>query len=1472
MRTRAARPRIRILIALAGLVIATTWPSRLAGQSGLSEGYDPMRQITAQLVKANLLIVLDRTGSMQGDRFGYDVGDTDGVTGNTASGIGIGPDVNPDNVTGRMFWQRHFPRGTATNNEGNSGAVPFSMVRTSDGKASNTPNWGNIPGVNQPGIFYVEYSGSTATIRNTASDEFAFSFPWTSPTFPNFNNSNNEVRATRMPLLDAQNRLVYSCKPVGTWQRNTGTPGTRLPWNTSGSNSEYFFYNDAFDLSQCALAFWQLRFDLPSRLANVKNALGNSVYLQESYTPPVPRIPASPMTRWPDRTTWTYSTANFSANPWNWFADVSSTSLFGKRALYQEGATRPLSPYNYNFIVGNLFNLESNSLPYNPTLTGTRNRVADRVTPGPTWVRDPGVPFKPYYVSGDADLYVPTDQVGDDLLPPIPTRPIPASPATGRRANVWSIGMPKPGFGTVGPFRKPQDVIGGNSERINFGLLAYSSGGNPTETRAYFHVPIDTTDGNNVARFQALMAVYRTSGETSNTSFVAPVRAVPVNASSTENVLGLTAGGGTPTRDALMKAQGLLPIVFDGGSVQDLDLRLPPTSTSSYDTFTYTEGDPKKLCNRPYGVVLVTDGHSNTGNPSGTNWLNPCSGDPQMPNYGDTCTGKFDCPNEWNQYAAQPANDIWVNGLTPGGGRPIIRPRTWAIGISPTVGPCELSFIAYMGRTDASSPSGDAGFGGFDADKNPHLPDPTTPVSSTGLGGTYDGPTGQRRWAKDTSKVYRAESDQPAPWWGTDPDNYPPVTGHGYNAFFATDAGAIGEAFTTIVNATAIGDYSTNAPVSGMSAGTPSTIYLPTTGFPTWDGHIYAYDVSKYDPATKTYVRNPAYPDHPQWLVWDAGLELNKAASADRKIFTWDPGDSNKLIEVTTTNLSALKDVATENGLDDANRFTSQVIDFIRGNDGSGNPRAWRLGPMINSAPALVAAPQTWMQNTTSGDHKAFQMANSGRDALLWVGSNHGMMHAFRTVDGVEQIAIVPPNLLARQVELFENFEADDKTPKNPSGQPPSTSEHLYGVANSFRFGDIYDGTSYRTIGVITLGPGGTGLAAIDVTKVPRPTDPSDPTYVYPTNPFSVLWTKTPGTMTNKGELPDLQQTWSIPAMGPASAGKWRLFVGSGFNKANTRVSQTTANSGFVLPRTYVLDPATGDYVDDFQLTSKNNPTPFVGNQAFADAVFFDPLAKSYQEDNIAKIGLQADLNGRIWFTYDGNSGNLKFDQTTVGIDVSMLQSQPIYYNPAVSGYGGTDHCVAYAFGSGTLYERSDSVTGSLIGTQGFFVPRIYVASDKKKLNPTTIKTSVDSANITSRAIGGTWNIKDAVGNVTSRTIGRRAQLTAPPFMLVPKDPTKSVTALFLIYDPDDGCQGRSYVAIVDFAPGSTCAPGSPTYTAFDAGPGAASGFTIAGDKVLVSKSGVGEGKKASIFEPPGIAASVGGTITPKVKWWKELK
>jgi hypothetical protein len=990
------------------------------------------------------------------------------------------------------------------------------------------------------------------------------------------------------------------------------------------------------------------------------------------------------------------------------------------------------------------------SLPARWSLQGTASTTPSQRTwtyryTSPNRVAAPGVPFVPFETIAIA--------------------------GTNPAYTVGNFPIVRAGACTVGTctFIPPQDLIGRNARRVNWGLTTYSSS-------ATTLVQIDPTDQNrDLARLKDYF--------------------LPSGATGLSGVGGLGASGSTNTREGLREAK----------------LAIQRTANR----------DPKVInrCERPYGVILVTDGLSNSGNPSSGNWISPCgTGYTTCDPAGQT--SGIDCPASWTRFAANEANELYMN-TSSSGGVPI-PVRTWTIGVSSQVGPCELDFVAYMGRTDASSPGGDAGWSGYDAEKNPFIPGAASNPDN------YDGPTGQYRWYRDTGIGFDAALAAPG-------------GAHGHNAFFATSAERLAEALVTIVNATATGDYATNAPVSGMAASAANMVYLPSTDFPAWRGHVYAFD-----------TRLP--PTDPAYLVWDAGAVLNATPAASRKIFTWDPSNGNALVEVTTARLADLQAIAGTPAL------TAEAVDFIRGNDGNGTPRSWRLGPLINSAPALVGVPGAWLQGTTV-DHRPFQNVQSGRDALIWVGSNDGALHAFRIEDGVEQVALIPPTLLGRQVQLYESFLGDTRRPRNPSGQPADVSAHVYGLANSFRVGDVHDGSEYRTVGIVTLGPGGTGIAALDVTNVARPD--ADP---YPLEPVPVLWTKVPGTQTNRDQLPDLKETWSVPAMGPASPSRWRLFAGSGFNPGNTRSAQLTG-AGFVAPRAYVIDPATGDHVRNFTLTSKNSPAPWVGNQAFADAVFLDPRAKVYQDDNVGKLALQADLNGQVWFL-DDPAGNLGYSGARVGIDVSTSQSQPIYYNPAASGYGATNAgCVAFAFGSGTLYERSESVTGAAVGTAGSFVPQLYVAMSRKD----DIPAPLGASRIDGRPAGGTWSVRDG-DVVVSKTLGSRTQLTAPPFLLVPRDGRGSLTALFLLYDPDEGCNGNSYVAVVEFEGSATCEPANVTYTAFDAGVGAASGFTIAGDKVLVSKSGIGEGVIAGLFEPPGIAASVGGVATPRVRWWRELK
>jgi Tfp pilus tip-associated adhesin PilY1 len=457
---------------------------------------------------------------------------------------------------------------------------------------------------------------------------------------------------------------------------------------------------------------------------------------------------------------------------------------------------------------------------------------------------------------------------------------------------------------------------------------------------------------------------------------------------------------------------------------------------------------------------------------------------------------------------------------------------------------------------------------------------------------------------------------------------------------------------------------------------------------------------------------------------------------------------------------------------------------------------------------------------------------------VVWIGSNDGLLHAFKVSDGSEIVGLLPPNLLAKQVLLYNTYKADPTA--NPVGQPKMPSDHVYAVARSPRYGDVYFNSidEWRTVMILTEGPGGDLMAAVDVTS-PVSTDDNHV-------PLKVLWTRT-GRHPSSLVMPGLKETWSIPAFGYTDAGTAKGTVGAGRDPNSTASSQVT-------PNVFIFDPATGTY--STKTLSVTTPA-LVGNQAFAPGVMYSMRADSYYPDSLVDLALQADLNGRIWF--------LPYNSFTpaVGIDASTKagQSQPLYYSPAASGYyKGSAGYDLYAFGSGTFYEQSTEVTGPNVGTTDHFEPSLYIVA----------KEMTASAAVSDQILRIPIKSLNRPGSDTE-TLGRRTQLTATAMLFVPVNSDVKPLALFSVYDPDTvDCAGTSYIVRITFDIDEG-APGLDTTTTYEAGSGASSGFAIAGNRVIVARSGVGKGKKATISTVPGVNPSQ-GTSNPEPSWWRELK
>lgn len=976
----------------------------------------------------------------------------------------------------------------------------------------------------------------------------------------------------------------------------------------------------------------------------------------------------------------------------------------------------------------------------------------------------------------------------------------------------------RPNVGSEGTTQAPLNVVG-NNPKVNWGLLTFhgvsgprtcpdlsgipecGSGDMTTPVCVRVHVdPVGDPTINETTRILSYLRL------TSNTS----------PSVDDDHPQGLGAAGWTPTRAGLELAQAAL------------------TQTVA--------NDPKTQCGRTTAVILVTDGESNECNPSNDFWREnrPPAGCP------DRVAG------EYVDYPPGVSNDMWVNSKisfrlikNADGSETVVQDglRTWVIGFSQDVSPCELDLTAYMGRTDASSPNGDAG---FDYASNPRLP-PT------------DALTSDNNFADDES-------------------HFAPAGGH--YAFFANSADELKNAFDKILSSFGTGDYTTSAPVVATGSSVAGNLaFVASTSYPGWRGHLYAYDLRAqcgtpdWD-CTKpcgwrTTVTNPDGTTRVvrSNCVWDAGEVLSLGAgtafAADgtvtarkprnngvpRKIYTWNPADPSTLIEVTPDNLGLIRPLVGCLPNDPNCPVNAAVIDFVRGNNGSGNPRTWAMGSVINSTPAVIGAPENWKQNTTES-HSEFETEQRWRHQMAWVGASDGMLHAFDLDDGAEILALLPPTMLQRQVQLYQNYSA--RPNDYPVGQRSMPENHIFGVANSPRFADIWFGSPenrYKTVLFLTEGAGGTGVHAIDVTApwgrdlngdgtiTPRSqnaTPAGETDYGWQeSSPVRVLWSK------SRADLPQLGHTWSIPALGALDSDTWLLQLGGGWDERFTLDD---------LPQVLQLDPTDGSLVRSRSLTNQNTGA-LVRNQSFADAVIWKRDSKFFAQDNLVNQGVQVDLQGRVW-AFQPNA----WDRTELA---NVGANNPLYYSPAVAGYPtSSPQYSLYAFSSGSFYEKSRNVNSASTGTTGNFIPKIFIGVKSASVGTTMTVISKPLSEIPS---------PDGQG-----TLGPRTQVTASPMIFTPAEGYPGLPfALFLAYDPDAmECGGRSYIVRVDFDPANLNAA---QYRSYEGGEGAAAGFAVAGDKVIASYSYRGANGRASIAFIPDITIAAGG-VGNEVVWWRELR
>ena len=359
----------------------------------------------------------------------------------------------------------------------------------------------------------------------------------------------------------------------------------------------------------------------------------------------------------------------------------------------------------------------------------------------------------------------------------------------------------------------------------------------------------------------------------------------------------------------------------------------------------------------------------------------------------------------------------------------------------------------------------------------------------------------------------------PEGWWHSNGETLTPFGGRGSgqpafkrpdNFFTAGDAPAMVESLEKAFKSIA-------AEMTGSGASLASNSTKLETGTRTfqaqyfsreWRGELTAFDV---DPTTGRILADP---------VWWAGGNI--PAWAERKIYFHDPA-SAKYAAFTWAELSAGQQGELQ---------SESVVDYLRGDRSNEEPNgAYRqrgssvLGDIIHSQPVYVGRPLAGLYADASfsgaGDHSAFAQARENRTPIVYVGANDGMLHGFKATTGAEAgaeaYAFVPNQV------IFSNL----KSLASPDYQ------HRYFVDGEMTAADVYftgNGGGWRTVLVGTLGRGGPGIFALDVT------DPSN---------VSFLWEK------NNTDIPALGRNVGKPIVAQVADGDWRVVLGNGPDSAD---------------------------------------------------------------------------------------------------------------------------------------------------------------------------------------------------------------------------------------------------------------------------------------------------------------------------------
>lgn len=576
--------------------------------------------------------------------------------------------------------------------------------------------------------------------------------------------------------------------------------------------------------------------------------------------------------------------------------------------------------------------------------------------------------------------------------------------------------------------------------------------------------------------------------------------------------------------------------------------------------------------------------------------------------------------------------------------------------------------------------------------------------------------------------------------WDEDNDGVPD------NYFLVTNASKLEtqlkQALDNIINA---------AGTASVAAGNSFTLssdtrtYVGGYGFNSnsgWWGSLIAYPITVTTSGTS--LGTP---------VWKAENMLGSKSPNDRVILTYDPDQATskgipfRWASMTATTGAVLQTSLSATSSGSADSLGSNRVSYLRGNSVT-NMRVRPtlsdgttlniLGDIVNSAPQYVARPNAGYGDASyakfAGDYSATSNPTGvgNRTPMIYVGANDGMLHGFNANTGEELLAYIPGEMY----RFRDSRWVLNKLTEPDYGLKDSTNVHRYYVDGSPNVTDICitantsscpDG-NWRTLLVGSLGAGGQGIYALDVTN---------PSNFSEANASSIVkWEFSDKNDQDMGYLIGKPYIVNLctSRLNDGSCDAWSPYVliNNGFN--NTEADGYTSTSGDAV--LYVLNATTGALVKKIPVIEGD--TTASGPNGLSELAPID-----IDGDGVVDYVYAGDLKGNLWrfdFTSDrtsswGISLGSSSNPSPVYVawdEQSTRQRQPITTAPdaILHPNGG----VLLLFGTGKYvfsYDPQDSQIQTVYGIWDKLDGTAVTSTSRSNLQQQQVITSTYSDGIT---------------------------------------------------------------------------------------------------------------------------------------------